>query len=142
LKTEFGFNNYKFFFSGGRGLHCWVFDECAMNFDNFTRKAICAYFGTVLSKQKFCDEYTEIMKNFVDGTEKMIYEKMFLRLDSNVTGDVKHLLKSPFCVHPTSNLICVCLSVDNIYEINLEDIPDLDTVLEKPEVLLKFIHYL
>jgi hypothetical protein len=24
----------------------------------------------------------------------------------------------------------------------LEDIPDLDTVLEKPEVLLKFIHYL
>ncbi len=43
LTTHFGFRKVQWFFSGNRGVHCWVSDDMAKNLDRTTRTAIVDY---------------------------------------------------------------------------------------------------
>lgn len=43
LKEDFGFKNIIWFFSGGRGVHCWVNDPAYLNLDNNERALIVKY---------------------------------------------------------------------------------------------------
>ena len=139
LRTEFGFEKVNFFFSGGRGLHCWVGDREALVLDDYKRRSICSYFSTVLKKQMYPREYREILKEYSNEEGKALFESLFVRLDSNVTSETKHLLKAPFCIHPKTEKVCVALSVESIDNISIEEIPTLDDVIENPSVLEPFV---
>ncbi|KAG0416826.1 DNA primase small subunit, partial [Dictyocoela roeselum] len=112
LRDEFGFSKIKFVFSGGRGVHCWVSDCIAMDLNNLQRISIIGYYSEVLKAKKFSNEYKNILYNYCDYFAKKpsdltLFENLFPRLDENVTKDIKHLLKAPFCVHPATQNICV-----------------------------------
>lgn len=139
LRRELGFSKVNFFFSGGRGLHCWVSDEQALLLGDTERKAISAYFAAVLAKQLYAKEYRDVLKTYSADDGKALFEALFVRLDANVTGDTKHLLKAPFCVHPATEKICVALSVHDVDALRLADIPALDDVLADACVLDRFL---
>lgn len=47
LKLDFGFDNREWFFSGRRGVHCWVFDEDALTLTDEQRASIIEYLSII-----------------------------------------------------------------------------------------------
>ncbi|KAG0438401.1 DNA primase small subunit [Dictyocoela muelleri] len=145
LRDEFGFSRIKFIFSGGRGVHCWVSDDIAMNLNILQRIGIVSYYSEVMKAKKFSNEYKNILSNYFSYFEKkptdlVLFENLFPKLDENVTKDIKHLLKAPFCVHPATKNICVPIDPKNLF-ISFNDFPTIDNVLDDENILLPYIQY-
>ena len=51
LKEDFGFSNVAWFFSGRRGVHCWVCDVQARKMSNDARAAVVAYFELIFDSE-------------------------------------------------------------------------------------------
>ncbi|CAD5207401.1 unnamed protein product [Bursaphelenchus okinawaensis] len=56
---------------------------------------------------------------------------MHPRLDEQVTLQVNHLLKSPFCVHPGTGLVSVPFKVEGSHEVQVEQFPRVDTLVQE-----------
>ncbi|WUR04043.1 DNA primase small subunit PRIM1 [Vairimorpha necatrix] len=66
---------------------------------------------------------------------KILYDKMFLKIDQEVTKSLIHLIKMPFCVHPATTLLSLPIdpnSLDNFEKTYLIKLKD---VIENPNVL-------
>ena len=53
LINDFGLEKFIWFFSGRRGVHCWVSDEQAMKFENSSRVAIADFLNPFNTDGKF-----------------------------------------------------------------------------------------
>ncbi|GMH46663.1 hypothetical protein TrRE_jg3028, partial [Triparma retinervis] len=51
LSKDFGFKNMVWFYSGRRGVHCWVCDESARELSNDARSAVATYFELPLENE-------------------------------------------------------------------------------------------
>ena len=55
---------------------------------------------------------------------------LYPRLDGNVTIQIGHLLKGPFCVHPKTGYISVPMSIELIEKFAFDKIPKVDYLIE------------
>lgn len=63
--------------------------------------------------------------------ENLILACMYPRLDANVTCAMNHLLKSPFCVHPSTNKVCVPIDKSKVDLFDPRVVPTLEKVLSE-----------
>ncbi|KAM0675001.1 primase [Gurleya vavrai] len=143
--------NYKrilYVFSGGRGLHVWVCDIEAQYLDDNERKQIVNFVNKLISNNEYRNDILNILKEFLyyfddqkikKENDDDIFNILYVKLDSNVTSDIKHLLKCPFSVHPTSYKISVPMTIEMIDKINVCDIPNLQDVIENSKIIEKYI---
>ncbi|KAM0671238.1 catalytic subunit of DNA primase [Ordospora colligata] len=150
LHHEFGFHKIGFVFSGRRGVHCWVFDEAAQMLSDAERGEIVKYYDSVISNKEYPEQYVKILRECIMHTESKeldeacmddaeMFEKMYLRIDRDVTQRRRHLIKMPFSVHPSTLVISVPIDARNVDAIKLDEFPKLKDVLESPEVLDPYI---
>lgn len=145
LRSELGFRRIGFVFSGRRGVHCWVFDDAALKLSDVERGEIVRFYNSVVEKRMHPEEYAAILREYSsfvgDGGEgdSVLFEKMYLRIDREVTQKSKHLIKMPFSVHPSTETISVPIDPLALDSTRLEDFPKLGDVLESPERLRPYI---
>ena len=56
---------------------------------------------------------------------------LYPRLDRNVTIQISHLLKGPFCVHPKTGYISVPMSIELMEKLSFNTIPKVDYLIEE-----------
>ncbi|WEL39215.1 DNA primase small subunit [Encephalitozoon hellem] len=145
LREEFGFENVGFVFSGRRGVHCWVFDGTALELSDIERGEIVKYYDSVVKKKMYSEEYSEILREYSSffeceaSEESTLFERMYIRVDKEVTQKSKHLIKMPFSVHPNTEIISVPIDPLDLESVKLENFPKLKDVLESPERLDRYV---
>lgn len=146
LTDDFGFRSILFVFSGGRGVHCWVSDSVAMALIGKDRINIVEYINSLTKDRKesintILEKYRKIMGLEDTLPVSELYSRLFPKLDANVTKQIKHLLKLPFCVHPRTGRICVPIIPEEMEGLQLEDIPSVEDVLRSRGRLDKYVAY-
>ncbi|KAI5148951.1 uncharacterized protein NESG_00277 [Nematocida ausubeli] len=146
LRNVFGFCHILFVFSGGRGVHCWVSDAIAMTLTDRDRANIVDYISMLPKKnmpeiEAILKKYQDIMGLSEKALIGEVYSRLFPKLDANVSRQTKHLLKSPFCIHPRTGRVCVPIDIKEIDALRLEDIPTARDVVRKRDILDKYVKY-
>lgn len=59
-----------------------------------------------------------------------VLKHAYPRLDINVSKDMRHLLKSPFCIHPKTGIMSVPISPQQVSNLNIDDLPRIEYVLQ------------
>lgn len=137
LKLVFGFTKIMYCFSGGRGIHIWVCDKEAMSLNHIARKSIVDFIN-IRNGMKI-QEVRDVMNQH--GEEKEIWEKYFVRLDKNVSTDIKHLLKAPFSVHSDSKMVSVPMSLEMLENFSVQKIIYIIDLLENKDLINEYIEY-
>lgn len=65
---------------------------------------------------------------------------LYPRLDSNVSMQLNHLLKSPFCAHPDTGKICVPLTAKQVESFDPSACPTVQSVLSEMQLVNGMLH--
>lgn len=57
---------------------------------------------------------------------RIVLGHVYPRLDANVSKQLNHLLKAPFCVHPKTSRVCVPIDPERAEDFNYLDVPTLE----------------
>lgn len=133
IGKSLGMKELVYFFSGNKGLHCWVFDERASKLSSRQRNSLLE----LLKADKInlsLPLYKEIHRLVTEGDEfnKLLTEQkvsikdcnspieqlrlIWPRFDAGVTNQDNHLIKSPYLLHPKSKKLCILLENDEFPE--------------------------
>lgn len=90
-----------------------------------------------------------VSKTTVQGLQfilrKVVFDKVYIKLDTGVSNQMNHLLKCPFAVHPKTGNICVPINentiLNELLEINIKNIIMKENIM-KPyiEIFNSYIH--
>ena len=53
--------------------------------------------------------------------------------------DNKHLLKAPFCIHPSTQRVCVPVNPANINAFDFEKVPRVKGIIEQPDSMEPYL---
>lgn len=70
-------------------------------------------------------------KDLMNAKQDIILEYSYPRLDVEVSKHLNHLLKSPFCVHPGTNRVCVPIDATRPEEFDPFSVPKVGDLLEE-----------
>lgn len=76
-----------------------------------------------LSKEKFFKD-----KHYI---EEVMLQLCYPRLDVNVTKQLNHLLKAPFCIHPKTGRVCVPIDYSKVDKFNPFSVPTITQLCEE-----------
>lgn len=134
LKEVFGFEDVKFFFSGSKGIHCWVFDKKIFTMGYNERTEIITFLRrNELYKRPYIVNYLKenerinaLVQNMCDSDNFIISKdvdpllQLAPRFDEAVTIGATHLLKCPLSLHPKTKKMCCELTSDVVDEFFVE----------------------
>jgi DNA primase small subunit len=63
------------------------------------------------------------------GREALVLSYLYPRLDINVSSNINHLLKAPFCVHPKTGNVCVPFDPKKYEELDFANLTTLTTCI-------------
>lgn len=175
LCKRFGLNDYMFVFSGGRGVHCWVFttdchirrslihavqsisslrgfstetgrfvntekntiyDSCIVPYyDQFITESRNHHHHGTTRYNDGCSSSSQSMEmdENVEHSFETIANDFAIKIDEPVSNNVRHLLKSPFCIHLETGYVCVPIPLSDIDHFSIANVPrlSLNTPLDK-----------
>lgn len=129
LKRFTSYRHLLFLFSGRRGVHCWVLDEGARRLDSTARQALLSYMTAsnavfLLSQPSVVEACVRAYKRVFDVdsvpstlTDEALLRLLLPRLDGNVTHDLRHLIKAPFCPHRATGRLALPFDADDVPEL-------------------------
>ncbi len=154
---DYGFDpkSVFFFFSGMKGIHCWVTDERATGLSKRARRSllddldirrvgVCggderrAYVKEALRDSGGEEYYEKCLREDqglgerlnrkIDekGRTEAVLDFIWPEFDDPVTTDVKHLTKMPFCLHSSTKRPAIYLRSDSI--------PDFDALSDRGQI--------
>ncbi|KAI9638996.1 uncharacterized protein MKK02DRAFT_42026 [Dioszegia hungarica] len=77
------------------------------------------------------DDKTAIGRKFIKAREDIVLQYTYPRIDAEVSKHRNHLLKSPFCVHPSTGRVCVPINPARIDEFDPETVPTVGELLKQ-----------
>ncbi len=70
----------------------------------------------------------------------IVFFHTYPRLDAQVSKQKAHLLKSPFCIHPKTQRLCVPISLQTIWDFDPQLVPTLPRIIkEKGECMKPYV---
>ncbi|KAL9906165.1 DNA primase small subunit isoform 1-T1 [Glossina fuscipes fuscipes] len=110
---QFLLNNLK---EGHHSVDVWE------NFKRYAKSMRCNSSSSVWSRR---------LKNIV---EEIQFACLYPRLDINVTKGFNHLLKSPFCIHPSSGRVSIPFNPSAVAKLNPSTVPTITQLLREINV--------
>ncbi|KAJ5068081.1 DNA primase small subunit [Anaeramoeba ignava] len=80
------------------------------------------------SKSRY--EYLQTM-DYSKILPQIIFGVIYPRLDINVSKTMNHLLKSPFCIHPSTQQVCVPIDPQKCEDFDLKLVPQLNNLVDE-----------
>ncbi|KAF2077565.1 hypothetical protein CYY_001106 [Polysphondylium violaceum] len=89
--------------------------------------------ATSLEKWRAISDYFK-QNNLMEYVYDIVFHYTLPRFDDKVTNHIIHLLKSPFCIHPSTGKLCVPIDLKDIDQFNPTKVPLLNSILSTPKV--------
>jgi DNA primase small subunit len=93
-----------------------------------TNEWVFDYLG---SPMKNCERKSHKQVEVRCALEDVVLQYTYPRLDSEVTKHRNHLLKAPFCIHPSTGRVCVPVDPRKVDEFDPENVPTVAGLLKE-----------